>query len=73
MLPKSLDGLKLSFRYKNHKLNITYEITDEAGAEAAIVNGKEIPRNTNLRKYRRSGVLIPDGILKDKNEIILKM
>jgi cellobiose phosphorylase len=73
VLPKSLDGLKLSFRYKNHELNITYEITDEAGAEAAIVNGKEIPRNTNLRKYRRSGVLIPDGILKDKNEIILKM
>lgn len=73
VIPKSLNGLKFHFKFKNHELNVTYEIEEEAGVNQAIVNGKVIPRNTNLRKYRKSGVLIPDCLLMDKNEIIIKM
>lgn len=73
VLPKTLNGLKLHFHYKNYELHITYEINHEAGVEYAVVNGKKIAGNTKLRKYRKSGVIIPDSFLKDRNEIVVYM
>lgn len=73
VLPKSLSGLKLYFHYKNYELKITYEITNETGVEYVIVNSKKIDCNTDLRKYRKSGVIIPDSYLKASNEIFVKM
>ncbi len=72
VLPKSCNGLKLNFHYKNSDLEITYEVID-GSVKYVLVNGKKIECNTDLRKYRRSGVIIPESFLEEKTKIIVRM
>jgi hypothetical protein len=64
--------LKLNFHYKNSDLEITYEVID-GSVKYVLVNGKKIECNTDLRKYRRSGVIIPESFLEEKTKIIVRM
>jgi cellobiose phosphorylase len=73
VLPKSLNGLHFIFRYKNYTLNITYQVIDGNGTLYALVNGKRIDCNTDLNKYRRSGVIIPNSYLSEETQIIVRM
>jgi cellobiose phosphorylase len=73
VLPKSLDGLKCHYDYHQHHLDITYEITGNSGVKSVSINGKEIKCNTALTKYRSSGVTIPQSLLKENNQIIVRM
>lgn len=73
VLPKSLSGLRLFFRYDKSELEIEYDITGTCGVEYLLVNGEKITNNTALSKYRRSGVIVPRGYLQEKTKIIVKM
>jgi len=73
VLPKSLSGLRLLFRYDKSELDIEYDITGTCGVDYLIVNDKKIANNTALAKYRRSGVIVPRGYLREKTKIIVKM